>query len=115
MPYDVVFSHDGDSINYTPSSDVVAGQVVVLGSAGLIGVARRPIPANTLGSLWLVGCYDFPKSTASSSGQVIGTLMYWDATNSVATPTSSGNTRLGYQLVASADADTTARIRMNVN
>jgi len=41
------FIHDGNAIDYTPGSDVSAGDVVVQGE--LVGVTKRDIPANTLG------------------------------------------------------------------
>ena len=98
----------GPVIDYTPGGAVSAGQVVVVGD--LVGVAKLDIAANVLGQLHLGGVYDFPKSTAGGSGQAAGTTMYWDAGNSVATPTSTGNKLLGKQELVSADADTTARI-----
>ena len=47
------FQHDGNAIDHTPTADVAAGDVVVQGD--LIGVAKTPIPANTLGALAVVG------------------------------------------------------------
>ena len=43
-------------IDYTPTADVAAGQVVVQGD--LIGVAKRPIDANALGALAVEGVFD---------------------------------------------------------
>ena len=43
-----VYVHEGDAVDYTPGSDVAAGDVVVQGE--LVGVARTPIAANTAGS-----------------------------------------------------------------
>ena len=53
------FIHDGNSIDYTPAADTAAGAVVVQGD--LIGVTRALIAANVLGSLAVVGVFDFPK------------------------------------------------------
>lgn len=55
-----VFQHGGNAIDHTPTADVAAGDVVVQGD--LIGVAKTPIPANTLGALAVVGVFDFPKA-----------------------------------------------------
>jgi predicted RecA/RadA family phage recombinase len=67
------YVQDDDAVDYTPSSDVTAGQVVVQGD--LIGVAKRPIPANTLGALTTEGIYDFPKATGGGSGIAAGTVV----------------------------------------
>jgi len=43
------FIHDGKSIDYTPTADVAAGDVVVQND--LLGVAKLDIAANALGAL----------------------------------------------------------------
>ena len=98
-------------IDYTPTADVAAGQVVVQGD--LIGVAKKPIEANTLGALAVEGVFDFPKATSGGSGFAAGTTVYWDATAFVATATSIGNKQLGKVTAAAADADTTVRVRLD--
>lgn len=106
-----IFVHDGDSIDYTPTTAVAAGAVIVLGD--LVGVSRTPIAANALGALSVVGVFDFPKATTGGSGLTAGTTVFWDATNSVATATSTGNKQLGKVVKAAADADTTVRVRLD--
>lgn len=106
-----IYVHDGDYIDYTPSAAVAAGDVVVQGD--LIGVAVRPIAANILGSLATEGVFDFPKATTGGSGLTAGTTVYWNATSSIATATSTGNKQLGKVVRTAADADTTVRIRMD--
>jgi predicted RecA/RadA family phage recombinase len=105
------YVQDDETIDYTPSADVAAGAVVVQGD--LIGVAKRPITANTLGALAVEGTYDFPKATTTGSGIAVGTSVYWDAANSVATATASTNKLLGKVTMAAADADTTVRVRLH--
>lgn len=105
------YVQDDDAIDYTPSADVAAGQVVVQGD--LIGIAKRPIAANTLGALATEGIFDFPKATGGGSGVAVGTTLYWDATNNVATATSAGNKQLGKSTAAAADGDTTVRVRLD--
>jgi predicted RecA/RadA family phage recombinase len=100
-----------ETIDYTPTSDVGAGQVVVQGD--LIGVAKKPIEADALGTLAVEGVFDFPKVTSGGSGIAAGTTVYWDATNSVATATSIGNKQLGKVTAAADDADTTVRVRLD--
>lgn len=101
--------HGGNTVDYTPSSAVAAGAVIVLGS--LIGIALRDIAANEPGSLAIEGSFDFPKA-ASDGGMAVGTLAYWDATNQVATGTSSGNNYLGKVELAALTADTVVRIQV---
>ena len=105
------YVQDDGAIDYTPGSAVAAGQVVVQGD--LIGVARTPIAANVLGSLAIEGIFDFPKSTAGGSALAAGATVYWDATNSVATATSTGNKQLGKVVAAAADADATVRVNLD--
>lgn len=104
------FVHDGSMIDYTPSADVAAGDVVV--QENLVGVAKRPLPANRPGSLAVEGVFDFPKATGTGSGTASGTSVYWDATAKQATTTASGNKLLGKTVKAAADSDTTVRVRL---
>lgn len=105
------FVHDGESLDYTPGADVAAGAVVVQGD--LVGVAKRPIPANTLGALAVQGVFDFPKSTAGGSAITAGTTVYWSTGAQQATATSAGNKLLGKTVKAAVDADATVRVRLS--
>lgn len=108
-----VFIHDGNSIDYTPGNDVASGAIIVQGD--LVGVAKRPIPANTLGALCVAGVFDFPKATGVGSGIAVGVNAYWDETNGVATTDANGgaNKHLGKTTLVAGDDDATVRIRMN--
>lgn len=105
------FIHDGDAIDYTPSADVAVGDVVVQGE--LVGLAKRPISANTLGSLAVTGVFDVPKATGASTAIAAGANVYWDATNKRATTTATGNKLMGKTIKAAADADATVRVRLS--
>ena len=105
------FIQVGCSIDYTPGADVAAGAVVVQND--LIGVAKRPIPANTLGSLDVEGVFDFPKSTAGGSAIAAGVTVYWNAGAQQATATASGNKLIGKTVKAAVDADATVRVRLS--
>ena len=72
-----IFVSEGRAVDYTPSADVAAGDVVV--QADLVGVARTPIAANAPGSLAIEGVFDFAKATGAGSGIAVGTKVYWDA------------------------------------
>ncbi len=64
------FIHDGNALDYRPTTNVAAGDLVVLGR-NLAGIARRDIPAGTLGALALTGVFEMAcGSTALSTGRV---------------------------------------------
>ena len=102
------FVHEGQMIDYRPATDVAAGEVVVQGD--LIGVTKSPIAANTLGALIIRGVFDFAKATGTALA--VGTIVYWDDTNKVATATATGNKLLGKVVRAAAASDTTVRVRL---
>ena len=106
----VVFVQNGDNIDYTPSIDVPAGAVIVQGE--LVGVTKRPITANTLGSLAVEGTFDFPKATTAGSAIDMGVNVYWNATAQQATTAASGNKLIGKTVNAAADTDITVRVRL---
>lgn len=103
------FVQDGECIDYTPVADVAAGDVVVQGD--LVGVAKRDIPANTVGSLAVGGVFDFAKLAALALA--VGTLVYWDDAADVATNVAAGNKLLGKVVRAAAAADATVRVRLS--
>src|SRR5262245_52245661 len=106
-----VFIHDGRAVDYTPAADVAAGDVVVQGD--LVGVAKQPIAANTLGALAVVGVFDFQKATGAGTALTAGTTVYWNDTTNVATATAAGNKQLGKVVKAAADGDATVRVRLS--
>lgn len=101
--------HGGHTVDYTPGADVAAGAVVVQGT--MAGIALEPIESGKKGVLAIEGTFRFPKA-ASDGGMAAGSLAYWDATNSVATGTSSGNTYLGKVETAAATADVLVDIQV---
>lgn len=104
------FIHDGDTIDFTPGTNVAAGDVVVQND--LVGVAKRDIPTGTLGSLAVVGVFDVPKATGAGTAIASGAKVYWNATAQQATTTASGNKYLGKTIKATVDADATVRVRL---
>ena len=108
------YVQDDESIDYTPSSAVEAGQVVVQGS--VLGIAKIPIAANALGALAVEGIFDVAKATGAVN---LGAAVYWDADGSpvggvalsgAATTSSSGNTFMGFAVVAAESGDATVRV-----
>ena len=64
---DARYVQRGDAIDYTPTADVAAGDVVVL-SNKLVGVAKLDIKAGELGALALTGVYEMAKTTLRLEG-----------------------------------------------
>ena len=102
------FVHNGDAIDYTPNADVSAGTVVVMGDR--VGLTKFDIVANTLGSLAMVGVFDFAKDNTVIP--VFGKV-YWDATAKKATLTANGNILLGLAVQEAIATDTIVRVRLN--
>ena len=102
------FVQDGVYIDYTPNTNVAAGTIVVQGD--LVGVAIRPIPANTLGALAVAGVFDVRKATATVFN--VGARVFWDATNGLAVTTDGGgaNKYIGKAIRAAASGTTTVRV-----
>lgn len=57
------FVQHGDTIDYTPDTDVSAGEVVTLGQ--MVGIATRAIQAGMVGALRVHGVFDMPKPSGS--------------------------------------------------
>jgi predicted RecA/RadA family phage recombinase len=102
--------NSGTTIDYTPTSAVAAGGVVV--SNSLVGIATADIPANTKGALAVMGVFDVPKLSTDNVG--LGAVLYWDAANSRATLTSSGNTRMGLAVEAAGNGVGRVKVLLNV-
>ncbi len=96
----------GGSVDYTPSSAVTAGDVVVQGP--MIGVACNDIAADALGSLDVEGVFEFPKAAVAITA---GAKVYWTGTEATTTVTS--NTLVGNCVTAVASGDSVVNVRMN--
>jgi predicted RecA/RadA family phage recombinase len=107
------FIHDGHSIDYTPGSDVSAGDVIVQGD--LVGIAKLDIAANALGALAVVGVFDFPKTAGVGEAIAVGVKVYWDVADTVAkTDDETGaNKYIGKTVKAAGDDDTTVLVRLD--
>jgi len=109
----VTFRQQGESIDYTPTVAVAAGDVIV--QADLVGVAKVDISANALGALAVTGVFDFPKATGVGEAIAIGSIVYWDAGAQEATTNSAAgaNKELGKTVAAAADGDATVAVRLS--
>ena len=111
------FVQTGNAIDYTPSSAVSAGDVIVIGSK-TIAIAKLDIAANTLGALASRGVFDGAKATGAIS---LGDAIYWDADgdpvggeagSGAFTTTAAGNLYAGRAVAAALEADTTVRFEL---
>jgi len=89
----------GRYVDYRPDADVASGDVVIV--RDIVGVATRPIAANTLGALAVSGVFEFPKRTGSGTAIQAGAMCYWDSSH-------ANDDRLGVYLgLCEVDASTT--------
>lgn len=99
-----MISGTGIHVDYTPSSPVANGDLIVQGNT--VRFADSDIAANVKGALVVGGVViGVPKDTGSSSAIGVGLQLYWDAGNEVATPTSSTHKKLGVSAAAAAASD----------
>lgn len=102
------FVQEGEAIDYTPSSAVAAGKIVVLGTVG-IGIAQTAIAANVKGSLIVDGVIEHAKASGAVNAFA---KVYYDATNDVLTTTATSNTLAGYAVAAAASGDANVTIKL---
>ena len=107
------FVHDGAAVDYTPSSDVAVGDVVVQGD--LVGVAKQPIATDALGALAVAGVFDFPKATGGGTAIGAGANVYWDVADGEAKEDdeSGANKLIGKTVAAATDGEATVRVRLS--
>ncbi len=65
----------GDSVDFIPSIDMDAGEIVRLGN--LIGITKTPIKAGTLGTLAVSGIFDVLKTAGISF--TAGGNVFWNS------------------------------------
>jgi len=98
----------GETLDYTPTENTEAGQVVAMETR--IGVAAEAIPANQPGHVHVVGVYAMTKADGEAIDQ--GAAVYYNATAEAITATADGNTPAGYAAAAAATTDTTVLVKL---
>ena len=98
----------GESIDYTPTEAVAAGDIVKLGN--LVGVAKLDIKAGTLGALALSGVYRVVKGSETAEA---GAPVYWNADSGQATFTQGSNKRMGTLVADAATEDAVCLVKIN--
>lgn len=105
------FRNNGETSDHTPSGNVTAGDVVVVGDR--VCVAQHAIVAAEKGALARRGVFSFPKAPGSSSAIADGSKVYWDAAEEVVTTTAGSNKVAGYAANGGAsDTDTTCDVEL---
>lgn len=99
---------NGDLIDYTPSSNVSAGDIVV--ESELVGQVPNDILSGELGSLRIEGVINAPK--LSSDVVAIGDVLYWDAGNTRCTTTASTHNIIGKAVEAAGNGVTDVRLKL---
>ena len=98
----------GESIDFTPTADVAAGDVVKVGN--LVGVAKLDIRAGELGALALCGVYEIATNGAAIEA---GAVVFVDpATGKVCAESASGAVKFGHAVAAAAATDTLVLVRL---
>jgi len=100
----------GNMVDYTPGSNVSAGDVIV--QADLVGVAVDDIAANRKGALYVEGVFDVPKDTTSTSALAAGTIVYWNDAEDIVTSVAGILKRFGKVVIAAAAAAATVRVKL---
>ena len=93
------YRQKGDLIDYTPASNVSAGDIVVVGE--IVGQVPSDILANIKGSLRIGGIINAPKLSTDAVANA-GVKLYWDAGNTRLTTTASTHKLAGLSAEAAA-------------
>lgn len=107
------FVREGRCIDYTPTADVLGGDIVVF--PGMIAIASTDIPAGETGACEVNGVYELPKA-AEAIAQ--GTRVFINETvdNNVTTHTATataGPIYAGIAWEAAAQADAVVEVKIN--
>ena len=104
------YVHDGKAVDFTPDVDVSIGSIVIQGD--LVGITKRDLKADMLGSIALEGVFDIPKDPADAETYTAGQQIY--ATNDgIVTDVSAGTVYLGKVIAAAAPTDNFVRVRLS--
>jgi predicted RecA/RadA family phage recombinase len=103
------FVQNGMVLSLVAAAAVNAGDGLLVGK--IFGVAVANVAAGASGEFQTVGVFQLPALAADVAAQ--GAVLYWDAVNKRLTVTAAGNTRVGVAVVAKANGDATATIKLD--
>jgi predicted RecA/RadA family phage recombinase len=104
------FVQTGDTITVPAPADVSSGDLVMVGK--LFGVAAFDADSGDDVEITTKGVFTLPKTSAQA--WTVGAAVYWDATNSVVTTTSTSNTLIGHAVAAAANPSATGIVRLSI-
>lgn len=98
-------------INYTHSSAVVPGDVIVVGTLTL--VAQATLAASQRGAYIIAGAVvNAPKATGVGTAFTVGTRVYWDAADVNVQNTADSGTNKHFGVVCEQNVDADAFVRV---
>lgn len=103
-----VFVQAGQAVDFVPSRDVAAGEVLVCN--GIAGVVKMRVRSGEAGDLHLSGVYDVDKLPVAMRP---GEAVYWNSAWGVASSAASGNVFLGTACAASPEGARKVRVLLN--
>lgn len=103
------YVHDGKHIDFTPDIDVPVGSIVIQGD--LVGITKRDLKADVLGSIAVEGIFDVSKDPAQAVALTAGQKVYVDAGGEPRT-IATGNTYLGKAVAPAAADGNSVRVRL---
>jgi len=104
------FVQEGCVVTLTAPYDRLSGQGALVGA--LFGVAVGDVLSGAEQEFALDGVFKLDKSTGAGTAVAQGAKAYWDNSAKKVTGVASGNTHIGYGIVASVDGDTSAVIKL---
>lgn len=99
-----------DPVTATMAADTAAGAGVLIGL--IFGVAANTVKNGEANELVTRGVFDLPK-VSPQAWATVGLAIYWDNTAKNLTTTSSGNTKVGVNVLAAGSNATVGRVRLN--
>ncbi len=103
------FIQPGDTLDVVAPANVVSGQLVVIGN--LSGVATTTALAGTTFAFKTTGVFEMVKVTTEA--WTVGTKIYWDAANLVATIVAGTNTLIGRASEPNANPSSVGRVLLS--
>ena len=104
------YVHDGKHVDFTPNVDVPVGSIVIQGD--LVGITKRDLKADVLGSIAVEGVFDIPKDPVDAEVYTAGQKIY--ATNDgIVTDVDAGTFYLGKVVADAAATDRFVRVRLS--
>ncbi len=104
------FIHDGKQIDFTPDVDVPVGSIVIQGD--LVGITKRDLKADTLGSIAVEGVFDIPKDPADEEAFAAGQKVY-ATTDGIVTDVDASTFYLGKVVADAGPTDNIVRVRLS--